>query len=562
MLKISKASRPNILLLMTDQMRSDAMGCAGNPHIRTPALDRLAREGIRFSQGYTPVPVCIAARHSTLTGHRCAIHRRFSNNNPHPDPSVVTLPQILNLHGYHTHAIGKMHFMPARRHFGFHRMELMEELPDFRQDDEYLMYLKQQGYGHIREPHGIRNLLYTLPQVSLIPEVHHGSTWVADRTIQFLKENFNRPFFCFSSWIAPHPPFNAPAPYASMYNPIALPLPVGWNRDPETKPPLMRPYSRYIEFASEAILRRIKALYYGNISLVDKGINRILTELDELGLAENTVVIFCSDHGEMLGDQRRFQKGNPHGSASRIPFILRFPARLDAGQVSEELVSLLDIMPTVLDATQVKYPGTKPLSGASLLGRKGGGLANIRKRLVIEMGREASRWLALREGKWRYSYYFDSGWEELYDLESDASEMENLLLRTEHPSYTEYRRLSDDMKAFLTKWEREEGLPSSLDPAGHLANFKEIKKDYPGHGLRMNTQFPPWIERLPEKEKLVMKDAGEALIEAVSNETTFTLNDLKAWGMLDIWLRLGGSLKGTSYSYLDVALPEDYRDGS
>lgn len=111
---------PNVLLLMVDQMRFDAMACAGNPHIRTPGLDRLAAEGTRFARAYSPVPVCIPARHGLLTGRHCAAHGRPQLMVPNPEPLLETLPQLLGLAGYANRAIGKMHFRPVRRHFGFH----------------------------------------------------------------------------------------------------------------------------------------------------------------------------------------------------------------------------------------------------------------------------------------------------------------------------------------------------------------------------------------------------------------------------------------------------------
>ena len=147
----------NILLLYVDQMRYDAMGCAGNPVIRTPALDRLAGEGANFTRAVTSVPVCVAARHSLLTGHRCATHGRFANNRPDPEPNLYTIPQLLGSAGYLTRAIGKMHWAPPRRHYGFQTMELMEEIPSRREEDDYLMYLKANGLGHVRQVHGVRN---------------------------------------------------------------------------------------------------------------------------------------------------------------------------------------------------------------------------------------------------------------------------------------------------------------------------------------------------------------------------------------------------------------------
>jgi len=534
------ARTPNILLLMVDQMRYDAMGCAGNPHIRTPALDRLARTGVRFSRCYSPIPVCIPARHGLLTGRFAAAHGRYSLNVPIPEPNLPTLPQLLGLAGYTTRAIGKMHFRPVRRHFGFHRMELMEEIPDYREDDEYLQYLKANGYGHIRWAHGVRSVLYLLPQVSVLPEEHHGSTWVADRTIDFLVRHRNRPFFCFSSWIAPHPPWNAPEPYASMYDPDSLSEPVGLGRDPETLPPRMRKADGHTRGMTPEMRRRVKALYYGQISLIDKGVGRILRALDELGLAENTLVIFTADHGEMLGDHGSWGKHLPYEASARIPMLVRLPGRTEPGRVCDDLVSLLDILPTALDVAEMPAAAGE-LPGRSLLGREGGGLKEPRKRLVIEYGREESRWLALHDGRWRYARYLRDGWEELYDLESDPGEERNLLL----PGWDgcvdgEARRRADDMWAYLDAWERTHGFasPGAWKPdVEALARAAAETERFPEHS-------PRWVFRLPAEERVEMESTAEALAGAIAREATVDLEFLRRTGRLEKWAQSGGAVPG------------------
>lgn len=537
------ANTPNILFMMVDQMRADYMGCAGNEWIQTPNLDRLAAEGTRFSQCVTPVPVCMAARHSFMTGQRCATHGRSANNVPEPDPLHETVMQQLGFAGYRTQAIGKMHFRPVRRHHGFHRMELMEEIPDFRQDDEYLMYLKENGYGHKREVHGVRNLLYHLPQVSVIPEEHHGSTWVADRTIDFLRTNRGKPFFCWSSWIAPHPPWNPPEPFASMYNNEDMPLPVHWDRDAETLPPRHRGSTNMADMgdAPDARLQRVKALYGASISLIDKGVGRILRALDELGLAENTLVIFTSDHGEMLGDHQMWQKGVPFEASVKVPLLARLPGKFDAGVVNEDLVSLLDLMPTMLDLAEVDCFCQKGLAGDSLLGRDGGGLANERDDYVIEIGRGANRWLSLRGKKWKYNYWLGDGWEELYDLETDAHEANNLLLGNVNASD---RERANAMCAKLTAWEKEKGFADSLDTKGHLIN--KGQKAVGADNMRTNGQFPRWVDRLPDDECALMESKGETVTNAIQYEDTFKLEETN----LKAFKEHGGSLDGTIYAHL------------
>ena len=195
-----KLDKPNILLLMTDQQRFDTICAAGHEFMHTPNLDRLVKEGTTFRYAYSPNPICMPARHNLITGLPARYHGFPDNaHGAITRWELPKLPQILADHGYDTRAIGKMHFRPKRRHNGFNKIELMTELPSTREEDEYAMYLKEVGLGHIQNIHGVRNLLYMLPQRAPIPEEHHGTKWVADRSIEFIKNNKGRqPFFLFS----------------------------------------------------------------------------------------------------------------------------------------------------------------------------------------------------------------------------------------------------------------------------------------------------------------------------------------------------------------------------
>jgi arylsulfatase A-like enzyme len=453
---------------------------------------------------------------------------------------VPTIMQMLGLSGYRTRAVGKMHFRPVRRHFGFHEMELMEEIPDFREEDAYLTYLKENGTGHVREVHGVRNLLYHLPQVSVIPEAHHGSTWVADRTIEFLKSNRGKPFFCWSSWIAPHPPWNPPEPFASMYDPASLALPHNFDRDVETLPGRHRAVTNAYDMgnATADMLRRVKALYAGSISLIDKGVGRILDTLDELGLADDTMVVFVSDHGEMMGDHGMWQKGIPYEASVRVPMLLRLPGRVQADTVNDDLVSLLDLAPTFLDVAEKAYPEDSRFAGSSLLGNEGGGLADPREDMIVEIGHGASRWLSVRGRRWKYNRWLGDGWEELYDLENDPVEDHNLLLG----DVTEGNRdRAETFLRMLTDWERENGFADSLDADGQLINLGLEPTDPAEH--RVNNQFPRWVDRLPANEQALMEKRGATVVNAIASEDSFRLDELD----LPAFKRSGGSLGGTSY---------------
>jgi arylsulfatase A-like enzyme len=539
------AEPPNILLLFTDQQRADALGCSGNPFIQTPNLDRLASEGIRFSQAVTTTPVCIASRYSLITGLRMREHHWGANASvPGPRPELPTLMTLLGGAGYRTHGIGKFHFQPTGRHHGFHKMELMEEIPRYRVDDDYLCYLQEQGYGHIREVHGVRNLLYQQPQTTIVPEAHVGSTWVADRTCAFLREHAGgrpgRPFFLWSSWIAPHPPWNVPESFRDMYDPNELPLPVYVDRPEDDLSPQAHMLRNVGDGAdqSPARLRAIKARYYAQVSLIDKCVGRILAELERLGLAGNTLVIFASDHGEMLGDHGLWQKSSPYEASVRIPFLLRWPDREPGGQVREQLVSLLDVLPTCLAAAGVTYAGPHDPAGVSLLTAEGRQLADQRDALVIDHGLGPQRWLCLRERTTKYAVWLSSGKRELYDLANDPEERHNLIDTEPERAAALERRLVD--------WERRHGFAESLD-GDHFRTFPVRPA-----GRGRNGQFPFWVATLPADERSKMQSPGQTVMDAIRHETSFRLEELD----LRAWKAAGGDLRGTPYEAVWAALPD------
>ena len=258
-------------------------------------------------------------------------------------------------------------------------------------------------------------------------------------------------------------------------------------------------------YAPSARLQRVKALYSG--SLIDKGVGHILRALDELGLTENTLVVFTSDRGEMLGGHGLWQKNCPFDTSARVPMLARLPGRFAAGAVNGNLVSLLDLMPTMLELAGVDYPGQPDLAGDSLLGAEGGGLAQKREDQVVEIGHGAGRWFSLRGHRWQYNYWMADGWEELYDLENDPQELSNLLL--EDPNARD-RQCADTMKAKLTAREAAHGFENSLDENGDLKNFGHLPTNHTE--TRTNNQFPRWVPRLPNDERVVMESRGETML--------------------------------------------------
>jgi arylsulfatase len=214
---VKKDEKPNILLLFTDQQRFDTIAALSGGIIKTPAMDRLVAEGTAFTRAHTPSPVCISGRCSMVTGQPAHI-TGCSDNVPMPQ-NLPSFMEHLRDAGYQTHGVGKMHFCPDPfRMWGYESRDIAEE--GMHQGSAYYEQIQKQGYAHVLAEGGIRSEYYYIPQPSQFSEQHHQSTWVADRSIGFLKRrDSNRPFFLWSSWIKPHPPFESPVPWSQLYRP-------------------------------------------------------------------------------------------------------------------------------------------------------------------------------------------------------------------------------------------------------------------------------------------------------------------------------------------------------
>ena len=260
--------------------------------------------------------------------------------------------------------------------------------------------------------------------------------WVADRSIEFLRDHMryrpDQPFFLWSSYINPHPPFAACEPYASMYDPEDIELPLNVERSLEELAYGALGHRGRLDGAHRDPdrMRRIKALYFGLVTHVDACIGRTLDELERLGLTEDTIVILASDHGDMLGDQGLSQKNVPFEPSIRIPLLIRWPGISVPGQRSEGFASLLDVFPTLIDGLNLEAPTTADsLVGNSLLGSLSGA-GPLADEFVIDYGYGDDRWLCMLTREFKYTYWYAEGYEELYDLRSDPDERRNLLRGT------------------------------------------------------------------------------------------------------------------------------------
>lgn len=535
---MSAGSTPNILLLMTDQQRFDTIAAAGYDHMITPNLDRLVREGCLFRRAYTPNPICVPARYHTLTGTTVRHHGYAGNTNIPMDISIPTIPSLLSAAGYETRAIGKMHFQPARNHHGFHKMELSEETPRTREADEYAMYLKSVGLGHVQNIHGLRGLLYEWPQRSLVPEEHHGTKWVADRTIDFLETNRGRqPFFCWSSWIAPHPPFDVPESLKDLYKDRDLPKPIRSETTPNeftrvmsldnTIPP---------EGEEEAFFRRRQEVYFTQITHVDQQVGRVLDALERTGLLDETLIIFTADHGEQMGDHGTYQKGQPYDSASHIPMIMRYPKRLQPGSERHDFVDLNDILPTILDLTGVEHPRPDMLPGCSIFGDD-----KDRSTQYISLGTEGRRFATVVDERYKYTYYYSLEERELFDLQEDPGETVNLL--DTPPDDPDIQAVVDRLHRQVAEHEARWGPPGHVDEQGELRRFPELQHASTAdlyHIRAKQVPFMPKKEMDPDLRAAFTPYAEEA-IQATKDEPLSQLHrlDVSAWrdeGATDEWV--------------------------
>lgn len=465
---------PNVLFILTDQMRADAFGASGNAVVRTPTLDGLCERGVNFTRAYTPSPVCVSARASLLTGqlpHRTGC---TDNGKPMPPADATSLFGLLSERGYQTHCVGKTHFAPHGRGYGFQSLASSEEIPRSADTDDFLNSLIAAGYGHVHEPHGMRSELYYVPQVSQLPARLHHTAWTADQGIAFLRRrDRNRPFFLKTSFIKPHPPFDPPVPWNTLYRMVDMPLP----HRPESSRDLqtwhMRHQNRYKYRdggPDDNIERMIKAFYYACVSFIDQQVGRLLDALEKLGERDNTLVIFTSDHGELLGDYHAFGKRSFLEPAARVPMIVSHPGQLPEGDTCDALTSLVDVMPTCLQAAGIDVE-PYDLDGLSLHDLATGRAE--RDHLIGQLNDGPMGLYMIRDERWKYIYSAPDERAYLFDLDQDPGEMVN---RIDAPAAAgEARRLEGRLRDRLLgdgcdelfegdTWKRFGRRPDPADP--------------------------------------------------------------------------------------------------
>jgi arylsulfatase A-like enzyme len=366
-----------------------------------------------------------------LTGRTGRAHGHFDNADKLLDEGLPTFPRVFSENGWRTAALGKCHFNPPTAHHGYDEQHLMEELPRHVEDDAYLQYLRDKGYGDVQNIHGVRTLSYHEPQKTFVPEEDLGPNWLAARAEEWIDKNSDRPFLLTLGWIKPHPPWNIPESKKGIYANADLPEPIEKSRD--------LPYPAadsdfYGDFDSAGEKRKIREAYFESVTMVDEAFGNVLAALERNGILDNTVIIYAADHGEMLQDKGFYQKTLPYDSSCRIPLIVRYPEKFKPGSMRKEFVDLLDIFPTLLDIAGIRLDYKPSFKGARLDGESL--LFNESQKRKIQFAHTCTgryRWVMTRDERYKYIYYFAGGHEYLYDMQNDPAEKTNLLSSPDCP---------------------------------------------------------------------------------------------------------------------------------
>ena len=446
---------PNILWICTDQQRYDTIGALGNPYVSTPNIDRLAQDGVAFTHAFCQSPICTPSRASFLTGmYPSTVHVNGNGNEYFPnEPPLVT--RMMAEAGYDCGLIGKLHLASAygrveRRANDGYRYWQYSHAPrdDWEKGHDYADWVRAKGYilGELIE------------NVKGVPAELHQTTWCAEKTIDFIREDRDTPWLASVNIYDPHPPFNPPQSYREIFDPAEMPGPLFRETDLEQQKKLeavdfqsrgqspdkldiknpivpQSPRSPTVADADSMSARDAKSLqaaYYAMIKLIDDQVGRILETLEETGQREQTVILFTSDHGEMLGDHGLIQKGcRFYEGLVRVPLIFSWPGHFESGLKSDALVELLDKAPTLLELAGLEVPDG--MQGRSLLPILRGEVSGDHHRDFVRC--EYYDAVDMPDGTFATMYrdrshklvvYHGHRHGELYDLEADPDEFENL----------------------------------------------------------------------------------------------------------------------------------------
>lgn len=486
--------KPNFLIFVTDQHRADWLSCMGNNILNTPNIDRIARQGVLFEKAYCNTPLCMPSRATMWTGLPSSVHSARTNG-VDLDHKYPVLPEIMHDQGYHTVSVGKIHLKawhmsPERgnQNITEYDPKLLPECETVWNEKkcsklpegmwgldkthflgghgnycfgEYMQWLEEEhpeAFKALRtKDSSQKNTGKEDNYYSTLPANLHYNEWIARHTIEELEKcPKEKPFFMWCSFPDPHFPFGPPAPYCNSFSPQDMPDPIAWDDNREKMNELYHA-EYYLERGEESIdggpcpysleqVKETKALAWGMVRHVDDCVGKVMEYLEQSDKKENTVIVFLSDHGELMGDHGMYCKGPFHYEGLlRIPMMMAWPGHLPEGKREQGLVSLLDFMPTILELAGIDYPegavkawegpyaGKKlypgsPLPGKSLVslmcGREPGGSDSILVEDDDDIRQVFLRTLITQE--YKITVYSERTYGELFDLKNDPEEQNNV----------------------------------------------------------------------------------------------------------------------------------------
>jgi len=452
-------SRPNIILIMTDQQRADTLGAWGYHHMHTPAMDRLAEEGFSFRSAYCPGATCVASRAAIFTGMYAHNTGAYSFDAWGQHRNWI---QDLNASGYYCANMGKMHFSPNDISGGFHERVIVEN-PTSKShdlggsDDDWGRYLRLNGLQRPNDRHLTdRNWFKKYQGVPWhMDERFHSDVFIGDSALSWIRDYRGQdPFFLQIGFTGPHEPWDPLERHLLRYENVEIPRRVMAENELEKKPPQHEAHRKMhastdhesaIDMYSpnETDIDHMRRHYYAKISTVDEKIGQIVDALKVRGFLDNSLLIFCSDHGELLGDHGLAYKWLMYESVVHVPLIIRDSHNVSSAKnFTNDLVSLMDIGPTVLNRAGVEVPSY--FEGRSLCHYLDRGKESLRPREWVFA--EDNYQIMMRGRRHKMVYYIGQQTGELYDLETDIHELENLWDKKE------YSILKSELKERILEW--------------------------------------------------------------------------------------------------------------
>lgn len=455
--------QPHIILIITDQQRGDALGCAGKYGIKTPNLDSLASDGFFFDNAYTSAPSSTPARAGLLTGLSPWHHGLLGYSQKIGEHYPFEMPQMLRDNGYIALGIGKMHWTPQNALHGFHATLIDEsgrvESPDFCSD--YRKWFQTMAPGQNPDATGLDWNGHGASAYKLDEELH-PTAWTgatAVQTIRHFNPDSEQPLFLKVSFARPHSPYDPPQRILAMYDGVEIPRAARgeWSRELGSglTDPQKNPTAAFAQFDNEYIANT-RRHYYAAVTFIDEQIGHIIEALKEKGMYDDAIILFTSDHGDMMGDHHSWRKTYAYEGSAAIPMIIKTPSDLPAvrakGSTFSQPVELRDVLPTFLDAAGAEVPAE--MDGRSMLTLITKENPEWRRWIDMEHATcysDHNYWCGLTDGRLKYIWFLRTGDEQLFDLTADPEETVNLI------DDKRYADTADTMRAALADHLSERG---------------------------------------------------------------------------------------------------------